>query len=284
MQVAVGIKPQERKNDTAMILKTIDISVEGKSATLSGYFLEHIPGVVQGKRPVVIICPGGGYEHLSPREAEPVALQFQARGFHACVLRYSIAPAVYPQALLELAETVRWVRSHAEEFWVDEEKIIVCGFSAGGHLACSLGVFWQEEWLTERLGWDAQLRRPDGMILGYPVITSGEYAHRGSFERLTGGSRELEAELCLENRVTQHMPPTFLWHTCEDTSVPVENSLLLAGALRKAKIPMEMHLFPRGPHGLALADAETAIDGRDGQIQPEVQCWIDLAAAWIRAL
>lgn len=267
-----------------MIQKTIEISAEGRKAQMTGYFLENIPGVVQGSRPVVIICPGGGYEHLSPREAEPVALQFNARGFHACVLRYSVAPAVYPQALLELAKAVSWVRRHAAQYWVDEKKVMVCGFSAGGHLACSLGTSWQEEWLDEKLGEESLWRRPDGLILGYPVITSGEYAHRGSFERLTGGDQSLEAGLSLENCITENMPPVFLWHTCEDTSVPVENSLLLAGALRRENISMEMHLFPKGSHGLALGNEETAMEGREGQIQPQVQCWIDLAAKWIRML
>ena len=267
-----------------MIQKTIEISAEGRKAQMTGYFLENIPGVVQGSRPVVIICPGGGYEHLSPREAEPVALQFNARGFHACVLRYSVAPAVYPQALLELAKAVSWVRRHAAQYWVDEKKVMVCGFSAGGHLACSMGTFWQEPWIAEELGGEKELYRPDGLLLCYPVITSGALAHEGSIQNITGGDEKLRAKMSLEKQVTKEMTTVFLWHTYEDNTVPVENSLMLAQSLCREKIPVELHIYPHGPHGLSLANEETGMPDGTGGIEPHCQGWVELAAQWVREL
>ena len=123
-----------------------------------------------GKRPVVVICPGGGYEMTSDREAEPIAMQYLARGYHAVILRYSVAPARYPLALMQLAKTVAYLREHAGEFHIDTDKIILQGFSAGGHLAASLGVFWREKFISEALHTDAEMVKPNGMILSYPSL------------------------------------------------------------------------------------------------------------------
>lgn len=266
-----------------MIQKTIKIEVNGGGASLDTYFLERVSGTAARRRPVVIVCPGGGYNHVSSREGGPVALQFAARGFHSCVLKYSVAPAVFPQALLELAKAVTWVRGHADEYLIDTNKVIICGFSAAGHLAGCLGAFWQKL-PGDAPDCDASLRRPNGLILCYPVITSGPFAHKGSFECLTGGDEALASRLSLENRVTDDMPPVFMWHTCGDMAVPAENSLLFAAALRKHHIPLELHIFPKGPHGLALANEDTASEGKAEGIQPRVQIWIDLAAGWLRSL
>ena len=139
------------------------------------------------KRKAVIICPGGGYGHLSAREDEPIARQYLAMGCHVFVLHYSLAPARFPTALLELALLVSTVREHAQEWGIDPAGIVVSGFSAGGHLACSLGVHWNKSWLSEPLGLKAEQIRPDGMILCYPVVTAGEWGHKGSTERLLWG-------------------------------------------------------------------------------------------------
>ena len=135
------------------------------NACLDAYLLDPISVSPSRRRPAVIICPGGGYGHLSDREAEPVATQFLAMGCHAFVLHYSIAPDVFPYPQMELAYAVSLVRSHAEEWLVDPEKIIVCGFSAGGHLACSLGAFWNQEFLYKPLELTPDEIKPGGMIL-----------------------------------------------------------------------------------------------------------------------
>lgn len=239
------------------------------------------------RRPLVLLCPGGGYGRTSDREAEPIALQFLAMGYHAAVLRYSCAPARYPTALLELASAMALVREKAGEWRVDADKIVVQGCSAGGHLAASLGMFWSEDFLAERIGLrktQQHLLRPNGMILCYPVITSGEFAHKGSFENLLGEKLEMLAEkMSLENQVNDKTPKAFIWHTFEDGSVPVENSLLLVRALRRAAIPTEFHMYPKGAHGLALAThlTETS-DGR--AVQEECSTWVELADTWLKHL
>ena len=178
------------------------------------------------------------------------------------------------------------LREYADEYHIDTEKIVVQGCSAGGHLACSLGVFWKKPFLSETLGVSAEQIRPNGMILCYPVITSGEYAHRGSFEALLGEDAydpEKRKEQSLELQVTKDTPPTFLWHTEPDDCVPVENSLFFFEALHKNKIPVEMHIYPAGGHGLSLANEETKRQDGSG-IQPECQSWMELACGWMSRL
>ena len=268
-----------------MIVKTIPIHTDHTQVELITYFQENSPEMgADRKRPVVLICPGGGYHFRSDREAEPVALRMCGMGFHACVLRYSIAPETFPTALWELAASVSWLREHAQEYHFDEKKIVVCGFSAGAHLAGSLGVFWNREFLSELTGLPKEQMRPDRLILSYPVITSGKYAHMGSFENLLGKDSDDEQKrefVSLEKQVTADMPRTFLWHTFADDAVPVENSLLLAQAMREAGVSFELHIFPDGVHGLSLADAETD-NGTGVQIVPECAVWPSLAADWIR--
>ena len=159
-----------------------------------------------------------------------------AKGYHAVILRYSVEPSRYPLALLQLAKSVAFLRKNAAEFHIDTNKIVVQGFSAGGHLAASLGVFWKKNFIAETLGVTSDMVKPNGMILSYPVITSGEFAHTGSFECLLGedyNDLDKRKEQSLEFQVSRDTPPTFLWHTVTDDCVPVENSLLFFNALRK---------------------------------------------------
>lgn len=262
-----------------MNYQILDIKVKGTedTAKLYTYFLDNFPAVdMKRVRPVVIICPGGGYSMTADREGEPIAMKFLGAGIHAVVLRYSVAPANYPVALRQLAWTVAWLRQHAEEFHVDPDKIIIQGCSAGGHLAASYGVFWKKKtFLAEELSVDQEQLRPNGLILSYPVITSGVKAHRGSFVNLLGERYdELVEEMSLENQVDEDTPKTFLWHTASDDGVPVENSLLFFQALHAKEIPVELHIYPIGPHGLSLATEET------GPVQKECQSWITLAIDW----
>lgn len=239
---------------------------------------------VAQQRPAVIICPGGGYGFTSKREGEPVALQYNAKGFQAFVLWYSVAPDVWPTALLELAYSLAYVRSHAKEWGIHPDKIIIEGFSAGGHLAASLATFWNREFVWKPLGVEREMIKPNGAILSYPVITSGEYAHRGSFENLLGDRyEELLEFVSLEKQVGKQNPPTFIWHTYTDQAVPVENSLFFVEALRKYQIPVELHIFPEGPHGLSLANRETISEPGEKEY-PAVQSWMNLSCTWILGL
>lgn len=234
-------------------------------------------------RPMVLICPGGGYVMTSDREADAIAFQFVAMGCHAAVLRYSTAPAKYPTALLQAAGAVKILREHAKEWLIDREKVLITGFSAGGHLACSLGMFWNREVISSYYQCSSEMFRVNGMILGYPVITSGEFAHRGSFEALLGEQcEEKKEEMSLENQVSRDTPPAFIWHTQEDDCVPVENSLFLFQALQRQGIPAEYHVFQKGGHGLGLANELTM--GNEGYgVQKECQIWILLVKNWLES-
>ena len=156
----------------------------GDPASLDAYILDSISVCMDRKRPAVIICPGGGYCHLSDREGEPVAMQFLGMGYHTFILHYSLAPDGFPYPQMELAMAVAMVRSLASEYPIDAEKIVVTGFSAGGHLACSLGAFWNQSFLYGPLGLNPDDIRPDGMILAYPVISAGPWCHSGCFFNL----------------------------------------------------------------------------------------------------
>ena len=217
-----------------------------------------------------------------------MAYQFLAMDCHAFVLNYSVAPAVFPASLRQLAAAVALLREKAGEWGIDPRGIYLCGFSAGGHLAASLGTFWPREFVWKGIAASGELIRPDGLILSYPVISSGEFGHQGSFKHLTGQKKEegkdLWEFLSLEKQAGPQVPPVFLWHTDTDGTVPVENALLYAMALRSAGVSLELHIFPEGRHGLALANEETDKDEDDGRgtyIVPACQDWIRLAGRWL---
>lgn len=148
-------------------------------ATLEAYLLDNYDYSRGRKRPALIICPGGGYEYVSPREAESIAIKFNGFGFQTFVLHYHVAPYEYPTALCELASAVRLVRKNAEEWNIDPEQIAVAGFSAGGHLAASLCTGYQKEWLLGALNATAEEIAPNASVLCYPVITTNEFGHQG---------------------------------------------------------------------------------------------------------
>ena len=230
------------------------------------------------KRGAVVICPGGGYAFCSPREAEPIALQFCAAGFQAFVVDYCVEPAKYPESLRDVSEAVKLVRTNADEWDVDPDKIAVCGFSAGGHLAASLATLWNSE---EAIKCKNEENKPNAAVLCYPVLIWGDKAHKGSFYNLMGKdlSDEEYNRLSLEKRITADTPQTFLWHTFEDGAVPVENSLKFAEELRRNDIPFEMHIYPFGCHGLSLATPEVG-DTDD----PHVASWIRMACEWLKTV
>lgn len=268
-----------------MKYERIDIRVEGslEEAYLQVYSLEDSEEYKYGsKRPMVIICPGGAYRMTSDREAEPVAMKYLAEGFHAAVLRYSVAPARYPAALLELTKTISYFRNNAEYYHIDNERIFLQGFSAGGHLVASYGTMWHKEFIRQKLGVSLEELRPNAMILAYPVITSGTFAHEESIRNLLGDRyEELREEMSLEKQVNEHTPPAFLWHTMTDPSVAVENTLLFVQSLCQKKIVSEVHIYPIGDHGLSLANELT--ESKSGQgLQKECEGWFDLAVKFLR--
>lgn len=271
-----------------MINKTIPISYEGYngSATVETFFFKDSPEIVVKKRPLILICPGGGYEFLSDREGESIAFKFNSFGYHAAIINYSIAPVTYPTQLLEVSAAVKFFKDHAEEFFIDPDRIAIYGASAGGHAAADYATGYFRDEVTSVLKVSPDYLKPAGMILAYPVITSGEFAHRGSFDNLLGelkNDKMMLEYLSIENRITKETPPAFIWHTFPDGCVPVENSLLLAEAMKKENIPFELHIFPSGDHGLGLADEITLSPNRT-EINEGAAQWIDLCRRWLHEI
>lgn len=257
--------------------------LDGSEATLSGYVIGNNEEVdPYRRRPAMLVFPGGGYEMVSEREAEPIALKMLGFGFNAFVLRYSVAPSRYPVALIEAAEAMQLIRANADEWHTLPDAVVAAGFSAGGHLAANLATSASDGVLREH-DFEPDDVRPSGLMLAYPVITSGEYAHRGSFDALLGEKREELSALdavSIELFVDELTPPTFLWHTVPDQAVPIHNSLLYIDACARHGVEVEAHFFERGCHGLSLGTQETAWDGING-IEPCVQHWPELFDAWM---
>lgn len=263
---------------------------------LNAFLTVYVPdetasGLVQTRlRPAVLIIPGGGYNHLGRREGEPVAIKFMAAGYIPFVLSYTAdGKHGFPVQQAEASLAMAYIREYGRLHNADSEKIAVIGFSAGAHLACSLSCINGEAEVTaflkgteyfEKRGFSSI--RADVLALCYPVITSDEkFIHSGSFNVLAGGDSELKERLSLEKRIGADFPPTYIWHTATDETVPVGNSLALASALCANNVPFEIHIFERGKHGLSLAD-KTVYD-----IMPEisdgVENWFDEAIAFFKA-
>lgn len=234
----------------------------------------------QRMHPAVIICPGGGYGFVSEREAEPVARAYFSAGYNTYILTYSVGEGAKNFVpLSQLAATIAEVRANADAWFTAKDKIAVCGFSAGAHLAASLGTLFNEEKFLKVFDKDENIR-PDAMILSYPVITADEFAHVGSIQNVSGaevGSEEY-AWFSLDQHVDEQTPPTFLWHTAEDRVVPVENSIKMITALSAAKVPFEYHVLPKGHHGMSTCTAEV------GCPHPYNARWMEWSITWLNTL
>ena len=247
---------------------------DGFEPVMSTYILDG-----NQNRGAVLVLPGGGYSGTSAREAEQIAIKFNSAGFHSFVLYYSCAPRRHPQPLKDVTRAMCIIRQNAGSWKLDPAKIAVCGFSAGGHLAASIGVHFDKPYLKSVPGYEVGINRPDALILSYPVISSGHKKHSGSFKNLLGPDApdSLIEEMSLEKQITAETPTAFIWHTFSDASVPVENSMLFAMGLREHNIPFELHVYPEGSHGLSLATKEVCPEDH-----PHVATWIDLCREWLK--
>jgi acetyl esterase/lipase len=233
------------------------------------------------KRPAVIVVPGGAYRGVSPREGEPVAMEFLAKGFQAFVLKYLCRPdgISYPEQLIELASAVDYVKKHADEYSVNADEIFVVGFSAGGHLTANLAVEYQS--VSKKAGVELDCK-PTAVGLSYPVISGLEYAHRGSFDNILGERKddeEARRELSLELRVDEKTVPAFIWTTATDTVVPPQNSIMFAQSLAEKGIPFEMHVYPKGGHGSSLANPIVGW----GAPTP-ITAWVNDSIRWMKSI
>lgn len=229
------------------------------------------PAPTHHPAPCIVIYPGGGYSHRANHEGEPIAEYFVTRGIHACVVDYRVAPNRHPAPLCDAQRAIKIIRSKAKELFIDPDKIVTLGFSAGGHLAASTITLDEvDSGLEDDISKQNYL--PNGAILCYPVIdVCSDFAHKGSGMNLLGDDYAAKGEdFCLQNKVHDKTPPVFLWHTSNDNAVNVKNSLEFGKALRDHGIKFEMHIFPDGNHGLGLA-----------LLKPDVSKWASLAADWV---
>ena len=253
-------------------MKMIHMSVPGHpEATLEGYILDcELSLGPDTNRPAIVVCPGGGYLYCSPREAEPVALRYAAKGFHAFILRYSTGWDAKDFApLQEVSWVIGYLREHAEQWHIDPSKIATCGFSAGGHLALAAGVKGEN--------------KPNAMILGYPAVTTPNNPMSNFMVKLMTGKQEVTDEDCaefsLENFITKDAPPVFMTATAEDGLSPY-GALLVANCYSKLGLAYELHMFQHGPHGYSLAD-ETTADGSSQVLNRSFAKWHELSVEWL---
>lgn len=279
---------------------------------LTTYLLEDSPAMLNGKsRPAILIIPGGGYIGFSPREGEPVAMAFAAMGYHAFVLQYSHywegvrvddydyrkglpvkEHCRYPKPVWEIGMAMLLIREHAEEWFVNTDQIMILGFSAGAHMAAMYCTNWNRPLLTDHFPVEASQLRPAAMLLGYGLFdyslnqeVTGEFEQafsRASYQSFLGTPEPDEAllrEISPVNDVSLDTPPAFLWATAQDHMVPVENTFRMGAALAGCGVPVEVHVFEKGEHGLALATPASA--GKDWQVNRRARAWTELAGSWI---
>ena len=225
----------------------------------------------------IIIFPGGGYRSRAAHEGEGYSLFFNEHGITAFTVNYHVEPSTFPMQLLDARRAIRWVRANADKFGINPERIAVMGSSAGGHLAALVSTY-QKEIACENLdNIDKQNHLPNAQILCYPVIEQPGMegvSHAASYLRLIGGQNpEMETELNPAKNVSGNTPQAFIWHTAEDKGVNVINSYIYATALRKFEVPVELHVFPDGRHGLGLA-----------RELPHTAQWTGLLLNWLTRL
>ena len=235
------------------------------------------------KRPCMVVCPGGGYGMCSQRESEPIALKFLEEGFNVFVLTYSVAPNRFPTQIREVAAVMELIYKNADNWNCDTNKIAIIGFSAGGHLAAHYSTMFDCEEVRDVF---PESKSVNASILCYPVISAEAVtAHMGSFENLLGHKPQSQEEtdyFSCDKNVKPTTPPAFLWHTAEDTCVPLKNTLLYAEALWRNNVSVELHVYPFGGHGLSTCDSQT-IDDMTSVFEYNAQ-WISSAKKWLKLI
>ena len=299
-----------------MITETIKLITGRDDVTLTTYIRDNIQKEVnpQMKRPAVIICPGGAYFNCSDGEGESIAISFMEMGYHAFVLRYSVynksgkemgfgmkaedmeidENSLFPNPMLDIGRAFVEIHKHANEWGVDTDHMAVCGFSAGAHNCAMYSTYWSTT-VAKGLGVDPQILQPHACILGYCL---SDYVYMKEMEprmapmdagffkasaRAYLGDNYENDESLLEvspaRNVNSQNPPTYLWATAEDNLVPVQHTIRMAHALADHKIPFELHIYEKGPHGLSNATQSSA--AAHSLIYPEAATWVPLCNTWL---
>ncbi len=268
-----------------MRIERIPLSDTDENIYLDAYIADSMPFC---KRTPILIIPGGGYYNVcADREGEPIAMAFLPYGCNAFVLHYTVERrAPFPCQLVEAAKAIKYIKDNAEKYAIDADRLFVAGFSAGGHLAASTGVLWKNSEIYKQIDMPYGYNKPFGVMLLYPVISSKYEYHFQSFRNLfctdTPTSEQLSAA-SIEKHVDSESAPAFIMHTADDNVVDVNNSLDCARAYAAAGVPFELHIYPHGPHGIALANGLTAL-GNPDYINEDVAKWVDLAVRWANNL
>ena len=235
------------------------------------------------RRGGVLVLPGGGYRFLGTSEGEPVAAAFAARGYNAYLLRYSIAgDAVFPNSVADVCRALKLIRQRAEIWNQDPDKLAVCGFSAGGHVAACAGTMWNRADVLCASGCTGEEGRPNGLILGYPCITVDIAGQSEMYDQLKGERtlEELREIASCEKWVGSHTPPVFLFNIYKDKIVPVEHGLMFLNALAAHDIPFESHTYMRGVHAGALYTPASSL-GDPYRENSHVARWLEDCCLWL---
>lgn len=268
-----------------MEIRKINLCPSRPWVTLSAYLSYSL----DTRADALLVCPGGGYGRVCDgHEGEAIAFSFAVRGFRTFVLNYSVGEnAKFPTPLVDASLAIAHIKDHAEEYGIDPDRVFVIGFSAGGHLAASLGTLWHKDWLNRELNIPYGYNKPTAMILSYPVLSYFPETHMGTFKHALGTevpTEEAANEISLDKQVDgEHTVPAFIWHTMDDELVHVENSLRMLSSLRAHNVYAEAHLFPHGSHGMGTAD-RLVFGDYITQIDQRIARWVDLAADFIRTL
>jgi acetyl esterase/lipase len=240
------------------------------------------PNLTGAKNPALIFAPGGSYTHIDLDQAEKVALRFASFGYQVSILRYSLVDELqplYPAPLYEMAEAMNVTHQNAKKWHVDSNRIILMGFSVGGHIVSNFNNTWNSEWLSSQTNIDVKTLKPFATILGFPVVTPADgFPDNATLDQWT----DQPAQIAADQNATKDNVPTFIWATTDDQLVSSKNAVDYFLALQAHGVPTELHLFQHGPHGMALADETTAYDDR--HVDHRIASWVETSLAWLSEL
>lgn len=256
----------------------------GRKFNIHTYTLSENSALVEKVKPLIIVIPGGSFDHLSLREGEPVALAYAAHGFNSVVMDYNLIQdpgKIYPDAGLDVLTTVKYFRDNAEKYDIDPQKIVTIGFSAGGHVASAANYMANSEDFSQKYDYVAEDVLPNKTILGYPLINIDQLG----FAMPEGADKELPDDVKLRDSalgVTRETPATFIFQAWDDPVVLISNSIEYIRALYANQVECEAHLFTKGKHGFSLARPEVVEEGHEWQNNPHDAKWFQLSIEWLK--